>query len=102
MNLVTAKLKLGFLSKLLHVSGSPINTLNLEKKMAALKMANVPTFPHHQMASLLLQPRPHPGVVNIFILKKVKLPPMSNGCQRQYAKIVCWVNLSRELIYIKN
>lgn len=69
--------------------------------MAALKMANVPTFPHHQMASLLLQPKPHRGVANIFILKKVKLPPpMSNGSQRQYAKIVCCVNLSREHIYI--
>lgn len=43
--------------------------------MAALKVANVPTFPRHQMASLLLQPKSHPGVVNVFILKKVKLPP---------------------------
>lgn len=66
--------------------------------MAALKVANVPTFRRHQTASLLLQPKPHLGDVNVFILKKVKPPHMSNGSQRQYAKNVCCVNLSRELI----
>lgn len=70
----------------------------MEKKTAALEVADVPTFPYHQMASLFLQPKPHPGVVNVFILKKSETAPHEQRVSEAICKECLLINLGRELI----